>query len=163
LAIQYAKALGLRILAIDGGDAKGELVKSLGAEVYIDFTKTKDIVKDIQAATNGGPHGVINVSVAESAITQSTEYVRATGVVVLVGLPAGAVAKAEVFSAVVKSVSIKGSYVGNRADTREALDFFARGLVKSPIKIVGLSELPEVFKLMEEGKILGRYVLDTAK
>ena len=31
------------------------------------------------------------------------------------------------------------------------------------IKIVGLSELPEVYKLMEEGKILGRYVLDNDK
>ncbi len=163
LAIQYAKALGLRVLAIDSGDEKGELVKSLGAEVYIDFTKTKDIVKDIIEATNGGPHGVINVSVSEKAIEQSTEYVRPCGTVVLVGLPAGAVARAQVFGAVVKSVSIKGSYVGNRADTREAVDFFTRGLVKSPIKIIGLSELPKVYQLMAEGKILGRYVLDTSK
>ena len=53
--------------------------------------------------------------------------------------------------------------VGNRKDTAEAIDFFSRGLIKCPIKIVGLSDLPEVFKLMEEGKILGRYVLDTSK
>ena len=33
------------------------------------------------------------------------------------------------------------------------VDFFTRGLIKCPIKIVGLSELPEVYKLMEEGKI----------
>jgi len=163
LAIQYAKALGLRVVAIDGGDEKGELVKSLGAEIYIDFTKSKDIVQDIIAATNGGPHGVINVSVSEKAIEQSTEYVRPCGTVVLVGLPAGAVAKAQVFGAVVKSVSIRGSYVGNRADTREAIDFFERGLVKAPIKVVGLSELPNVYKLMEQGKILGRYVVDTSK
>ncbi|CCH45361.1 Alcohol dehydrogenase [Wickerhamomyces ciferrii] len=163
LAIQYAKALGLRVLAIDGGEEKGELVKSLGAEVFIDFTKSKDIVKDIIDATNGGPHGVINVSVSEKAIEQSTEYVRPCGTVVLVGLPAGAVAKAQVFGAVVKSVSIKGSYVGNRADTREAIDFFERGLVKAPIKVVGLSELPKIYDLMQQGKILGRYVVDTSK
>lgn len=163
LAIEYAKALGLRVLGIDGGEDKGELVKSLGAEVYIDFTKTKDIVEAIKKATNGGPHGVINVSVSEAAIRQSTEYVRTNGVVVLVGLPEGAMCQTSVFNAVVKSITIKGSYVGNRADTREALDFFERGLVKTPIKIVGLSELPEVYKLMSEGKILGRYVLDTSK
>ncbi|CCH42583.1 Alcohol dehydrogenase [Wickerhamomyces ciferrii] len=163
LAIQYARALGLRVLAIDGGDDKGELVKSLGAEIYIDFTKTKDIVADIIKATDGGPHGVINVSVSEKAIEQSTEYVRPTGTIVLVGLPAGAVAKAQVFGAVVKSVSIKGSYVGNRADTREAIDFFTRGLVKAPIKVVGLSELPKIYDLMQQGKILGRYVVDTSK
>lgn len=163
LAIQYAKAMGYRVLGIDGGADKGDLCKSLGAEVFIDFTKSKDIVKDIQDATNGGPHAVINVSVSEKAIEQSTQYVRSCGTVVLVGLPAGAVARAEVFSAVVKSVSIRGSYVGNRADTRECIEFFERGLVKAPIKIVGLSELPGIYSLMEQGKILGRYVVDTSK
>ncbi|GMM36591.1 hypothetical protein DASC09_039160 [Saccharomycopsis crataegensis] len=163
LAVQYGKAMGLRVIGIDGGEEKGKLIKSLGAEKYVDFTTSKDLVGDIQKATNGGPHGAINVSVSEKAISQSCEYVRTCGTVVLVGLPAGAVAHAEVFSAVVKSISIKGSYVGNRADTDEAVDFFVRGLVKSPMKVVGLSELPHVFELMEQGKILGRYVLDTSK
>lgn len=46
LALQYAKAMGFRVLAVDGGD-KGEFVKSLGAESYVDFTKSKDVVKEI--------------------------------------------------------------------------------------------------------------------
>ena len=87
----------------------------------------------------------------------------ATGTIVLVGLPAGAYAKSEVFSHVIKTISIKGSYVGNRADSAEAIDFFTRGLVKSPIKIVGLSELEDVYELMEKGQIVGSYVLDTSK
>ena len=163
LAVQYAKAMGYRVLAIDGGEDKGEFVKSLGAETFIDFTKEKDVVEAVKKATNGGPHGVINVSVSERAIGQSTEYVRTLGKVVLVGLPAGAKISTPVFDAVIKTIQIKGSYVGNRKDTAEAVDFFTRGLIKCPIKIVGLSELPEVYKLMEEGKILGRYVLDNDK
>lgn len=67
------------------------------------------------------------------------------------------------FDHVIKSIQIRGSYVGNREDTAEALDFFERGLVHSPIKIVGLSDLPKVFSLMEQGKIAGRYVLDMSK
>lgn len=163
LAVQYAKAMGLRVVGIDGGQEKGDFVKSLGCESYIDFTKSKDVVADVIKATDGGPHGAINVSVSEYAISQSTQYIRACGTVVLVGLPAGAKVTAPVFDTVVKSYLIVGSYVGNRADTAEAIDFFARGLIKCPIKIVGLSDLPKVYELMQEGKILGRYVVDTYK
>lgn len=60
-------------------------------------------------------------------------------------------------------IRIKGSYVGNRKDSAEAIDFFTRGLIKAPFKVVGLSELPKVFELMEKGAIAGRYVLDTSK
>lgn len=163
LAIQYARALGYRVVAIDGGADKGEFVKGLGAEAFVDFLTSKDIVADVMKVTDGGAHGAINVSVAEKAISQSVEYLRPTGTAVLVGLPAGAKVTASVFPSVVRSINIRGSYVGNRADTAEAIDFFSRGLIKVPIKVVGLSELPNVYDLMLQGKILGRYVVDTSK
>ena len=53
--------------------------------------------------------------------------------------------------------------MGNRKDTTEALDFFRRGLIKAPIKVIGMSELQKVYDLMHEGKITGRYVVDTSK
>lgn len=162
LAIQYAKAMGYLVVAIDGGADKGEMCKRLGADEYVDFRKEKSLTEKVIQLTNGGAHGVINVSVSPAAMTQSTEYVRPVGTVVLVGLPAGAEIKMPVIDAVIKSVTIAGSYVGNRADTREAIDFFARGLVESPIKMAGLSELPRIYKEMEEGTILGRYVVDTS-
>lgn len=58
------------------------------------------------------------------------------------------------FDIVVKMISIKGSYVGNRRDAKEAVDFFARGLVKFPYKVVPLEELPKVFDLLGKFKIL---------
>ncbi|KAG6037179.1 alcohol dehydrogenase, partial [Claviceps citrina] len=94
---------------------------------------------------------------------QATQYVRSRGTVVCIGLPAHASFSAPVFDTVVRMITIKGSYVGNRADTAEALDFFRRGLVKVPFKTVGLSQLQDVYKLMAEGKIAGRYVVDTSK
>ncbi len=59
-------------------------------------------------------------------------------------------------------INIKGSYVGNRQDTAEAIEFFRLGQIKAPYKVVGLSKLQEVFDLMEAGKIAGRYVVDTS-
>ena len=80
-----------------------------------------------------------------------------------IGLPADAFLKAPVFETVIKMITIRGSYVGNRKDSAEALEFFRRGLIKAPFKIVGLSELQHVYDLMRKGQIAGRYVLDTSK
>jgi alcohol dehydrogenase, propanol-preferring len=93
----------------------------------------------------------------------NTQYVRPRGTIVAIGLPAGAYLRAPVFDSVVKMITIKGSYVGNRRDSAEAIEFFSRGLINAPFKTVGLSELQNVFDLMHEGKIAGRYVLDTSK
>ncbi|TQB71700.1 alcohol dehydrogenase [Monascus purpureus] len=161
LAQQYAKAMGLRVIAIDGGEEKKELCQQLGAESYVDFTKSKDLVKDVQAATPDGlgPHAALLLAVAEIPFQQAAAYVRPRGVVVAIGLPAGAFLKAPVFSTVVRMIQIRGSYVGNRQDGIEAIDFLRRGLIKAPFKTVDLSELPKVYELMEQGKIAGRYVL----
>ena len=67
-----------------------------------------------------------------------------------IGLPAGAYLKAPVFETVISMKTIKGSYVGNRKDTTEAIDFFRRGLIKAPFKTIGMSELQKVYDLMRE-------------
>lgn len=96
LACQYATAMGLRIIAIDGGDEKREMTAKLGAESYIDFSTSQDVVKDVQAATpdGTGPHAVLLVAVSEKPFQQAAEYVRPRGTVVLIGLPANAYIKA---------------------------------------------------------------------
>ncbi|KAJ5364956.1 uncharacterized protein N7496_010669 [Penicillium cataractarum] len=162
LAQQYARAMGLRIIAIDGGDEKRDMCLKLGSEVYIDFTKSKDLVGDIKAATHEalGVHAVILLAVSEKPFQQAIEYVRPRGAIVAIGMPANAFLKAPVFETVVKMIEIKGSYVGNRQDGVEAVDFFSRGLIKAPFQTVPLKDLPQVFELMEQGKIAGRYILE---
>ncbi|KAF3349603.1 Alcohol dehydrogenase 1 like protein [Verticillium longisporum] len=163
--ITYAKAMGLKSIAIDGGAEKGKMCAELGAEAYVDFTSSKNLVDEVKAATPDGlgPHAVLLVAVSEKPFQQASEYVRSRGTVVCIGLPANAYLKAPVFDTVIRMITIRGSYVGNRADTAEALDFFRRGLIKAPFKTVGMSKLQEVFHLMQEGKIAGRYVIDTSK
>lgn len=67
---------------------------------------------------------------------------------VCIGLPAGAYLRAPVFESVIKMVCIRGSYVGNRKDSAEAIEFFRRGQIKAPFKVVGLSELDKVYDLV---------------
>ncbi|KAF4124589.1 alcohol dehydrogenase, propanol-preferring [Geosmithia morbida] len=163
-ALQYAKAMGLRITALDGGEEKRELCLSLGAESFVDFKTSTDVVADIRAAAPGGngPDAVLLLAASEGPFQQASQYVKSKGTIVCVGLPAGAFVKAPVFDTVVREISIKGSYVGNRQDTAEAIEFFRAGHIKPPFKIVGLSELQSVYDLMEKGAVTGRYVVDTS-
>jgi propanol-preferring alcohol dehydrogenase len=166
LACQYAKAMGVRTIAIDTGDEKKKMCTGeLGAEAFVDFATSKNLVADVQKATPDGlgPHVVILVAVNEKPFQQAAEYVRPRGTVICIGLPAGAYLRAPVFETVIKMIRIQGSYVGNRKDSSEAIEFFRRGLIKAPFKIVGLSELQMVYDKMNKGAIVGRYVLDTSK
>lgn len=97
-----------------------------------------------------GPHAVLLVAAAELPFQQATAYVRSKGCIVAIGLPAKAQLKAPVFDTVVRMITIKGSYVGNRLDAKEAVDFFTRGKIKVPYKTVELSELGNVFSLMSK-------------
>lgn len=165
LACQYAKAMGMHVLAIDGGQEKAEMCKKLGAYKYVDFSSSKNLVEEVKAGTEDGlgPHAVLLLAPFEKPFQQASEYVRPRGTIVAIGLPAGAYLRSPVFDTVVKMITIKGSYVGNRRDTTEAIDFFSRGLIKAPFKIMGLSELPQIFEKMEQGAIAGRIVVDTSK
>lgn len=116
-------------------------------------------MKDVQGATPDGlgPHAVLLVAVSEKPFQQATQYVRPRGSVVCVGLPAGAQIKAPVFESVVRMINIKGSYVGNRKDTTEALEFFRRGVIDAPFKIMELKDLQKVFDLMSKWQTLLLY------
>jgi len=85
LAQQYAKAMGVRVVAVDGGDEKRAMCEQLGAEAYVDFLKSKDLVADVKAATPGGlgAHAVILLAVSEKPFQQATEYVRSRGTIIL--------------------------------------------------------------------------------
>lgn len=166
MAIQYARAMGLHAIAIDGGDDKRRSCEALGAAAYVDFLAAAgDLVGEVRRATPDGlgPHAALLLAVQETPFQQATEYVRSRGAVVCIGLPAGAYLRAPVFDTVVRMLTIKGSYVGNRQDTQEAIDFFQRGLIQVPFKTVGLSQLQDVYQMMRDGKVVGRYVVDTSR
>ncbi|PWN50398.1 GroES-like protein [Violaceomyces palustris] len=164
LAVQYAVAAGYRVIAIDTGNDKRALAEKLGAETFIDFKTTKNLVEEIKQASGGlGPHAAVVAASGAAAYEQALDYIRSRGTLVAVGLPGGTDIKANVFFTVFRSLRIVGSYVGNRQDAVEALDIAARGKVRTSFKTLGLSELPKVYEDMNSGKIAGRIVLDIDK
>ena len=77
LACQYAKAMGLKVIAIDAGNEKKEMTTKLGAKSFVDFSTSENVVKDVQACTEDGlgPHAVILVAVNEKPFQQAAEVI----------------------------------------------------------------------------------------
>ncbi|CAO1638239.1 unnamed protein product [Parajaminaea phylloscopi] len=165
LAVQYAKAAGLRVLSIDTGSDKEQLTSQLGSDTFVDFAKEKDLVAAVKAATADGlgPDAAIVAASGSKAYDQALEYIRPTGVLVPVGLPPNASIKMDVFWGVFFSRRIEPSYVGNRQDAIESLQLAADGKVKVIYKTKGLSELPQIYDDMHHGRIAGRIVVDTSR
>lgn len=58
--ISLIRAMGMRAIAIDGGDTKRDLCIKMGAEEFVDFTKEKDVPAKIKEIADGiGAHGVL--------------------------------------------------------------------------------------------------------
>lgn len=157
VAVQYATAMGLRVVAIDVDDSKLALATSLGAEVVVN-ARTADVVAEVRNAT-GGVHGVLVTAVHPEAFGQAIGLARRGGTIVFVGLPPGDF-PASIFDIVLKGLTIRGSIVGTRQDMVEAIDFFARGLIHPTVHTAALDDINTVFADMERGRIDGRVVID---
>ncbi len=158
IAVQYARAMGLRVVAVDIDDTKLDLATRLGAEVAVN-ARTCDVVAEVQKAT-GGVHGVLVTAVHPQAFGQAIGLARRGGTIVFNGLPPGEFPAPPIFDIVLKGLTIRGSIVGTRQDMVEALDFYARGLIHPTVHSARLEDINEIFARMESGQIDGRVVID---
>jgi propanol-preferring alcohol dehydrogenase len=157
VAVQYAKAMGLRVAAVDVADDKLDLAKALGAEVAVNASLV-DPVAEIQMLT-GGAHGALVTAVSPKAFTQAIGMLRRGGTCSLVGLPPGDFAT-PIFDVVLRRLTIRGSIVGTRKDLAEALEFAARGKIKASYETQPLESINQVFERLKHGKVQGRVVLE---
>jgi len=157
MAVQYAKAMGLNVAAVDVDDAKLALARRLGAAVTVN-AKTADPVAYLKAEI-GGAHGVLVTAVSPKAFEQAIGMVRRGGTVSLNGLPPGQF-PLDIFGMVLNGVTVRGSIVGTRLDLQESLDFAAQGKVRATVSTDRLENINDVFARMRRGAIEGRVVLD---
>lgn len=101
-------------LDTDTGKEKEALCLSLGAEKWIDFKETADLVKAIKNACDGrGAHTAVVTSPYSEGYAQAVDYLRPGGTLMAVGIPAEATLDASIFWTVVK--------VGGWCTLREAI------------------------------------------
>lgn len=156
VAIQYAKAMGMHVAAVDLGPEKIALARKLGADLAID-AKVQDPPAEIQKQI-GGAHGVLVTAVSTIAFTQAMGMLRRGGTCVLNGLPPGEF-PVSIFDVVLNRYTIRGSIVGTRLDLEEALAFAAEGKVRATIETQPLDAINDILRRLRDGRVNGRIVL----
>ncbi|CAH0055893.1 unnamed protein product [Clonostachys solani] len=128
------------VLVLSSGSSKKRVcLDNLEVDFYVDY-KSPDLVNEVKGVTNGGPYAAIIVS----------PYIRPGGSVVTVGLPPGQMST-NIFAMVTQKVNIKGSFVGNRYETEEALRIMANSGFQLQSKVVDFADLTKVYGMMEKG------------
>jgi len=157
IAVQYAKAMGLHVVALDVTEEKLALARQLGAEVTVN-SKSPDATAQVVKATGGGAHGVLVTAVSLAAFAQALKLVRRKGTIALNGLPPGEF-PTPIFDVVLKRITLRGSIVGTRKDLAEAVQFAAEGKVKAHIHKAKLEDINTIFGDLGNGKVDGRMVM----
>ncbi|TPE50791.1 alcohol dehydrogenase AdhP [Amaricoccus solimangrovi] len=160
MAVQYAKAMGLNVAAVDIAEDKLELARKLGATLTVNAME-EDPAAVIKRETGGGAQGVLVTAVSPKAFEQAVNMVDRGGTVSLNGLPPGDF-PIDIFGMVLNGITVRGSIVGTRLDLQESIDFAARGQVRATIHHAKLDDINDVFAKMRKGEIEGRIVLDIA-
>ncbi|KAE8539371.1 hypothetical protein D1P53_004471 [Cryptococcus gattii VGV] len=163
LAIQYAKVMGARVIAIDGGEVKKDLCLSLGAEHYIDFLKS-DTVNEVLQLTSTGAHSVVCTSGNAKAYASAAEMLRVGGTLACGGIPPGTPPiETSIGKIVIKGLKIVGCLVGSLKETLEAVELTRLGMVKPIVEVRDWKEISQVYEDLQKDRIKGRVVVKVAR
>ncbi|HEU5462039.1 MAG TPA: alcohol dehydrogenase [Nitrososphaeraceae archaeon] len=161
MAIQLAKAItGSRIIALDRDDEKLKAAKENGADDIIN-SKKEDAVKAVMELTGRmGADAVIDFVNASSTVETDMNFLRRRAKLVLVGLYGGEL-KLNLISMPTRSYKLIGSYTGSINDLIELVSLAKRDIIKPIISNkFKLEEATKALKMLKDGKILGRGVIN---
>jgi len=156
MAVQYAKAMGFHVIAVDVADDKLVLARTLGADEAINAL-SQDPVQLVQQQIRGA-HGVLVTAVSRAAFGQAVGMLHKRGTMALVGLPPGNF-ELPIFDVVLNAKTVRGSIVGTRKDLQESLEFAGEGKVAAHYSMDRLDNINAIFGRMKAGGIDGRIVV----
>ncbi len=154
LGLQYARRRGLRVAGVDVVQAKLEFARKLGAEAAF---PSEGSGRALQKQWGGVDAAVVFTATPE-AVGEAVRSLRRTGTLVLVGLSTRA-AELSVQDAVLKGLTIRGSYLGTRADLEEVFRLAAEGVGLPHVETFALAQAPRLLEEMRAGRLLGRAVV----
>jgi propanol-preferring alcohol dehydrogenase len=153
LALQIARARKLRVAAADLSESKLEMARAAGAEIAV----TADNAGRTLHKEYGGVDAAIVMTAAPAAIQQAFRALKRNGVLVLVGLSTNQY-ELPLTDTILKGVTIRGSYLGTRADLADVFEMTRAGILRAHVQPHELESTPSILDAMRRGEILGRAV-----
>ncbi|KAK4890012.1 hypothetical protein LTR27_011231 [Elasticomyces elasticus] len=160
LGVQFAKALGLKVIGIDARDEGISLTKEYGADVVVDARKGKEeAVKSVQDATNGeGADATVCISDAPTAAGLACAVTKMHATMVQIAQPDEVVIPFP--ELIFRDIRIKGSLICSEEESQAMLKCIAEhGVTATTVPFKGLDKIEDLVKLVHGGKIQGKAVI----
>jgi D-arabinose 1-dehydrogenase-like Zn-dependent alcohol dehydrogenase len=156
LAVQFAKRMGMEVIAIDQGAERESLALQLGARRYLDAA-AMDVGKAL--AGLGGAKAVIATAPNAKSMSDAIEGLSLDGVLMVLGVPHEPIVVP--VRLLLSGRKITGSQGGVAIEAEDAMAFSVRAGVEPMIETLPLERAAEAYERMMAGHAKFRIVLTT--
>lgn len=160
-ALQFAAALGTRIIITSSSGEKLERAKNLGATDFINYKQREDWDKAVLDLTDKrGVDTVVEVGGAET-ISKAINAVKVGGHIAVIGVLSGTTGGLNPVNILMKSIRLQGIYVGSREMFEDMNRMLCQYVHIKPVidKTFEFGEVKDALKYMENGEHFGKIVV----
>ncbi|KAJ5246288.1 hypothetical protein N7468_001271 [Penicillium chermesinum] len=170
LMTQVLKSIGAKVIGTAGGPEKCAIVKSLGADVVIDYRSEegKDWVKLVKEATGGQGVDVVYDSVGKDTWEGSLEAVKRKGTIIWFGNASGPIPPLPLAKLSPKALKVARPTLFTYIETREEFEYYTNELFRLLLsgelkvkihKVYPLEDVVQCHKDLEGRKTTGKPLL----
>lgn len=159
-ALQIAKLIGARILAITSSDDKAKRLLAIGADAVHNYKTDPAWDEWAIAQTSGlGVDRVIEIGGPET-LNRSLKATRFGGHIALIGVLTGTSGEIQTVQILRKGIRLDGIYVGSRSMFADMLAAFTKAKLKPVIdSVFPFDEAADAFRRIESGRHFGKIVI----
>ena len=164
LALQFAKAVGARVVVTSSSDEKIARARSLGADESINYERTPDWGEAVQELTGGrGADCVVEVGGA-GTLGRSFEAVAPTGKIGLIGVLTDADENPSPYPLMRKRAHLHGIFVGALEQPQAAFEAMNAALEANDLRPVvdrtfAFGEAADAYRYQQSGAHFGKLVI----
>lgn len=159
-ALQMAKSMGAKVIATTSSAAKAEQLKTLGADIVINYKDTPEWGNAVLAATGGHGADIVVEVGGPGTLAQSIRAAAPGGHIALIGVLTGFAGSIPTAELMVKQLALQGLVVGSREQQQDmvrALELFGwKPMIDSSYP---LERMADAFAHQAAGRHFGKVCL----